>query len=339
MATGCLGPKAMEVSLIKYSNMYAEASNEQMLLNLARRANGHPAYFMQLGSINSVYSFSANAAGSVSENANTGSILNLWSKSFGLSGSEQPSFSLTPLSGKEFAVAIFDPISSKIFFNLVEQGVGIDKLLRVMAQSVVFTTADGKERTLLNIPDPEAQSQYRDFMRFAGISRELQKRQLLSLNSDETGFIISSDATAFVEGLSREHAYFNFESKGKTAKTSTNTSGSPTISIQLRTFESVLTALANEHTLYNELVRESYKFLESLPPSERRPILRIDWEGYGEALTSPVAVVNFEGHRYTIRDEVGSTWNRDVFILLGHLYTQISLDPASLPVQQLIQVQ
>ncbi len=335
-----MGPRAMEISLIKYSDMYAEASNEQMLLNLARKANGHPAYFMQLGSINSVYQFGANVSTAAAEGASpAGKILGLWNGSFGLSGQEQPSFSLTPLSGKDFAAAVFDPISAKVFFNLVEQGMEIDKLLRVMAQSVSFTTTSGQQRTLINVPDFDRQSSYRDFLRFAAIGRELQKRQLLELNKGETGFVITKDATDLIDKLSREKDYYNFESEWKSVDALKSSSNAPSIAIKLRTFEGVLTALATEHKLFNKLNKDSSHFLEGLPPLERHPVLRIDWDGFKGQLTPPVAKVNFSGKTYAIRDEEGMNWNRDVFILLSHLFAQISLDPGSLPVQQLIQVQ
>jgi hypothetical protein len=330
----------MEVSLIKYSDMYAEASNEQMLLNLARRANGHPAYFMQLGSINSVYSFGMTASSAVAEGASpAGKLVGLWNGSLGLSGQEQPSFSLTPLSGKDFAAAVFDPISAKVFFNLVEQGMEIDKLLRVMAQSVSFTTTSGQQRTLINVPDFDRQSSYRDFLRFAAIGRELQKRQMLELNKEETGFVISNDAVDLIDQLSLEKDFYNFESEWKNVGALTTESKSPSISIKLRTFEGVLTALATEHKLFNKLNQDTAHFLEALPPMERHPVLRIDWKNFKGQLTHPVTKVNFAGKTYSIRDEVGTNWNRDVFILLGHLFAQISLDPSSLPVQQLIQVQ
>jgi hypothetical protein len=46
-----------------YNRAYADALNEQMLLNLARLHNGHPPYFLAIGTINNRYTFSGEATG------------------------------------------------------------------------------------------------------------------------------------------------------------------------------------------------------------------------------------------------------------------------------------
>src|SRR4051812_36771692 len=126
---GCQGPRAMKSEFIDYSHVYADTSNQQMLLNLARRANGHPAYFMQMGSINATFQFGASAggtAGNARTHASGGALAALpaiqdtlsLGGNLALTASEQPTFSFTPLSGSSFAAALFNQVDPKIFFNL-----------------------------------------------------------------------------------------------------------------------------------------------------------------------------------------------------------------------------
>src|SRR5947207_1923371 len=48
-----------------FSSAYGDVLNEQMLLNLARLDNGHPAYFIAVGALNSRWSMGATATGGV----------------------------------------------------------------------------------------------------------------------------------------------------------------------------------------------------------------------------------------------------------------------------------
>ena len=122
----------------------------------------------------------------------------------------------------------------------------------------------------------------------------------------------------------------------------------PIVSFQLRSFYEVLSNLGTEQQAFDALYTNTPGFLKRIPPSERRPILRFCWPEQPDNLTPPVAKVNYAGKTHQIADqtapEAGSTtsepdcWNRDVFILLSHLYHQISLDPSKLPAQQLIQL-
>src|SRR5205807_2697849 len=65
LTTSCSGP-TMRQEFRSYNAAYADALNEQMLLNLARLENGHPAYYLAIGAINNRFIDTASAtAGSV----------------------------------------------------------------------------------------------------------------------------------------------------------------------------------------------------------------------------------------------------------------------------------
>src|SRR5471030_28492 len=59
--SGCAAP-AMRNQFRNYNEAYADSLNQQMLLNLARLENGHPAYYLAIGAIDQKYTFSSSTA-------------------------------------------------------------------------------------------------------------------------------------------------------------------------------------------------------------------------------------------------------------------------------------
>jgi hypothetical protein len=341
----------MRSSFRDYSEAYARLSNEQMLLNLARRAHRHPAYFLQLGAINSTFVFNGSASANMGWSTpvpGPASVKEAWNAGSGLAfgATEQPTFAMTPLGGESFAAAIFNSLSPVVFFNLYEQGVPVDKLLRCMVQKVEFTWPDGAAYALSNIIDRERPESYINFLRFAGLARELQKQQILIVTnspaapgtpgSRQSAFAFKPGSDEAVRKIVDQHPYFQFDTQ------MTERPKAAAVSFQLSTFEAVLVALATEQRLFEDLSRSHPNFLNSIPPSERQPVLRFDWTDATGKRTAPLVEIKYQAKTYAIADEVvngtEATWNRDVFVLLTHVFTQISLDPNKLPVQQLIQV-
>lgn len=192
------GGSALRQSFNDYSSIYAGVTNRQLLLNLARAANAHPPHFLQLGLINTSFAFSSNATATVGNVATTGRApgsptatgpFHFLSRVFSLGGSlgsvvsETPTFSLTPLSGPQFAQGFMAAVSPQVFFALLEQGHRVDQLLRVLVHAVDFTGADGRTVTLVNVPTTDSPTSWVQFVRLAGILVELQRRHLLDVSS------------------------------------------------------------------------------------------------------------------------------------------------------------
>ena len=334
----------MHSSFIRYSQAYAETSNQQMLLNLARRANGHPAYFLQMGAINASFQFGAGLGGSFGKGSvfSSGNTLNF-------SLAEQPSFTFTPLSGGAFGDALFRPIDQRIFFSLYSQGVPGDLLMRVLVQSITLQLPGGQQ-TFYNLIHAERSVNYRKFLTMAAFTRELQRFHLLTVSPKQDGFVLATNAFETLARVSKRKLFQLdpnvTEPPAGPASGKPNEEGS--VSFTLRTFEEILSALATESRVFDYFVAKDPDFLNQLPEEERRPILRIRAKELGGKTTPPVAVVDFQGERYVIADAYRDSsavpaveaefWNRGVFNLLTALYVQVSLDPNKLPMQQLIQV-
>src|SRR5580704_4373141 len=60
--SGCAA-RALRTDYRDYENSYAESSNRQMLLNLARLSEHHPTYFFKLGQITTNYRYQATING------------------------------------------------------------------------------------------------------------------------------------------------------------------------------------------------------------------------------------------------------------------------------------
>ncbi len=334
LMAGCAGPAALRTSYVQYSDAFATTSNQQILLNLARMQNYHPPHFLQMGSVTAQFSFSGGLTGGYSgTSVDAGTFTQTVGKTFGLTfaGSESPVFNFTPLSGGDYGKKLLTPTDPKLLYAFANQNFPVSQVLRVMVDRVVVTYDDGTKITLTNKYNPLDPDNYSDFLRLAANLAELQSADLLDVTAQDGGnldFSVNADRR---EAL-RKHAAKNPSYKLKSFA-QTGAKGSPKFSIRSRSLLSILYALSTEALVFDSLPRS---FLDSLPESEREPVLRIDPD---PAYTAPpTAEVDYAGKHYMISDKTGSGRNRDTFMLLQMLASQSALDPSELPVQQLIQV-
>lgn len=349
LASCSLGPPALRASFVDYSSAYADTSNRQLLLNLARGANHHPPYFLQLANITTTYQFGSEAtlggtAGKEEVESVRGTELGA---EVGIGGTygEQPTFDFTPLSGKSFAQVVLSPISQQVFFSLYEQGFPADMLLRAIVLSITFEfPTSGRRVVLENIPDLERPERFLDFLRLAAILRQLQLEQAIYIDRDGEGnpfFGFTNESDAIIAGLLSRPEYRFSNDLG--ADLGGQGRERRQVALKMRTFASVLRALSTEYQLFDAVIATEPTALETIPTSQRQPILRFSWNPAIE-LTAPVAVVDYLGQRYEIADPISlanttrRNWNRRVFTLLLGLYSQVSLDPSELPTSNFFRV-
>lgn len=190
---GCTTPP-MKDSLGNYAEIYAESSNKQLLLNLARLQNHHPPYFFQMGNMSVYYNSggSLQLSGSAVENLPR----HVWPLSVGantqVSASQSPTFNFIPLSGSRFSEQVLRPVPPDIFEALFKQGFPIDILMRVCCQRIDFTLPGDKPATgqpselrysLKNEVSSDNSSNFVAFLRVCGLLRDLQVRDVLHLQT------------------------------------------------------------------------------------------------------------------------------------------------------------
>ncbi len=189
----------------KLAETAADFGNEQMLLNLARETNQEPAYFVQLGPINGSMTASSvlGLPSSVSRTFNPrGSVTATGGLSTTLT--ENPAFTLTPLSGESFGKTYIEPLDPKFFSSLIDEGFYADVVARVMVNYVEINYAgigaDGHSEIWHNDPDPKEALWYRfSYERFLELCIELKEAQLADLITVGPDFQPSADTRQAVD--------------------------------------------------------------------------------------------------------------------------------------------
>ena len=192
-----------------YNEAYADALNQQMLLNLARLENGHPAYSLVFGSINNKYTFGSQTGvgttGNITDTKTTvdnsqvsggvlklvsGAFTKLFSTVFGYSANEtitstsNPEFQFIPVNNETAARQVLEPISTDVFLQLYQQGYPIDQLLRIMIERIETPRLpSGEHLVLMNSPTCGTREYYERFLRACAILRTLQMHGFLSLET------------------------------------------------------------------------------------------------------------------------------------------------------------
>jgi hypothetical protein len=191
-----------------YNAAYADALNEQMLLDLARLENGHPAYYLAIGAINNRFTDTAQAtAGSTgtpsqTTDTSTRNTPFVAGKPVGIAGfpkrvaqtvtqamfgysagasyshTKNPDFQFIPINNETVAKQILSPVLPDVFFTLYQQGYPIDQLMRIMIERV-----ETESVTLVNSPTAGTPYSYALFLRACAILREMQRLGYLILEA------------------------------------------------------------------------------------------------------------------------------------------------------------
>jgi hypothetical protein len=162
--TGCVGPPVLERQVLGYDEVTKTLDEKLLLLNIARVSNQEPVHFTSTSSIAATFNWTATlgASGEVTEAKGT----NFFNFNIGGSASENPTFSISPISGKEFTERVATPFQDTIFEFLVFQGGRIDQVMRLMAAGIEIQTPDGRfVRFIEN--DPRRPHEYEEFRRIA----------------------------------------------------------------------------------------------------------------------------------------------------------------------------
>ena len=178
---GCASHTALQSDYAGYSEVYGDANNQQMLLNLAREEHEEPIYFIQLASISSQYQFmlGGGVSSSVTKNypseylssqstttgatpptggdTSSSGFTAFMKYMFGISGSANTSFTQTPifqfipLTGTNLSGAVLNPISDKVFYTFYDQDWPADWVARIMVDSVAHENIRSVTTTNLGI--------------------------------------------------------------------------------------------------------------------------------------------------------------------------------------------
>lgn len=147
---GCISPVTLNKTVLAYNRSISEISAQELLLNIARVRHHHPIQFTTVSNIAATFNFQMSAGATPPFGALTsGQGL---SPIFGGSISENPTISITPISGEEFNQRILNPFSENKFFKLYQQGADLGLLIRMMASEIRIKHEGGVDQILRNRP-------------------------------------------------------------------------------------------------------------------------------------------------------------------------------------------
>jgi hypothetical protein len=161
---GCAGPPVLERQVLGYDEVTSRLEQKLLLLNIARVDNGRPVHFTSTSSIAATFDWTTSlGAGGELHRTASDSFLGL---NIGASASENPTFSIRPLSGQAFTERILTPFKDEAFEFLVYQGGAIDRVTRLLGAGIEVQNADGSfERFMEN--NPARREEYAEFRRVA----------------------------------------------------------------------------------------------------------------------------------------------------------------------------
>ena len=136
LLTGC-GAAHYRSDYTGFNSAYADSSNRQMLLNLARLDQHDPAYFLQFGQISVQYQLNSSASivGNDTVPQNSFQIPFVTGSATVAAGANTtPQFTFIPVTDDKVAQQLLLPLPPEDFYTLFQQGLPVDQLLRLMAE-------------------------------------------------------------------------------------------------------------------------------------------------------------------------------------------------------------
>ena len=173
---GCVGPPVLEQQVLGYDQVAKTLNEKLLLLNIARVANGEAVHFTSTSSIAATFDWTTSVG--VSSQIEGSSGVDFFNFNLGASASENPTFSIIPVSGEEFTKRIVTPFRDEVFQFLVFQGERIGQIMRLMAAGIEVQGPDGRfVRFIEN--NPERRGEYEEFRRIADHLQRLNDQRHL----------------------------------------------------------------------------------------------------------------------------------------------------------------
>jgi hypothetical protein len=224
LATSGCAVHRVRADFTGFEKAYADTSNHELLLNLARLQNHDPTYFFKMGQITSSYRMSATAPTSVgfaSQSSVAGKSNTTGGATPGLSYESDPLFQFIPVNDETNAQLLLKQIPAETFYILYQQGWRIDQLFRVMVDRIEVTQPTGnglkgcsvsiyrnsppavgasRIAAPLGLLQQQELSSYAGFLRASAIAYSLQKHGNLVLR--EVSTFVPLDANALTAATS-----------------------------------------------------------------------------------------------------------------------------------------
>lgn len=177
--SGCLGPKAIRYTRIRYNEVVRDTNDQQLLMNIVRLRYADSPVFIDLPSITSQFELAA--GGSYPGRSGSQTEFGVG----GMLGRDTPTLSYHPREGREIAKAMLTPLSADLF-SVVNAGADIEQLLLLSINDMNDVPNAPRATNLTpRVPDDNA-----EFVRGIRILETLRERDATELaigtNEDRT---------------------------------------------------------------------------------------------------------------------------------------------------------
>ena len=132
LLSGCqsyFGPSALEATHPSYNEAIVNSLSQQMLLNLVRLKYRDSSYFLKVGSVTASLTFGGNIG--VGSNLDLRGGGAMASPSLGMSYTDRPTISYSPLQGEDFLKSILSSISLEAVLVMAQSGWGIERVIGI----------------------------------------------------------------------------------------------------------------------------------------------------------------------------------------------------------------
>jgi hypothetical protein len=173
-AGGCIGPKAVRYTRLRYNDVVRTTNDEQLLINIVRLRYADSPVFIDLPNITSQFELSGQGTYLGGRGNQFRGQTNLGFA--GLSARDTPTLSYHPREGREIAKAMLTPLSTD-FFSVVNAGADLEQLLLLTINDINDLPNAPRSTTLTpRVPDDNS-----EFVRGIRLLAELRARDATEL--------------------------------------------------------------------------------------------------------------------------------------------------------------
>jgi len=177
LVLGCqnFGPRSLQSTHPQYNHAISRSLDEQFLLNLVRLKYRDNPFFLEVSSVTTQQTVEQEVS------ASTGIIpgRSTLSSGAGLTYSQTPTISYTPLRGDQFLKQILSPVPLEAVLILVQSGWSVERVVSVCVERVNDLDNAGNASG----PTPSREPRYKEFRQMLEILRELQVADAIELGA------------------------------------------------------------------------------------------------------------------------------------------------------------
>lgn len=177
--SGCIaGPKALQVSRVRYNEVIRQTTAEQLLLNLVRLQYRESPLFLDVASVSAQFTFSGSAtADATIHEGPRPTEPNVLSLGGQVGYEETPTVTFAPLQGEDFVKRVLAPLPLEAIALLTHSGWRADRVLRLTVQEM--NGLDNASRA--SGPTPDEAPTFEEFAEVCAFLQNLRADRLLDI--------------------------------------------------------------------------------------------------------------------------------------------------------------